>query len=113
MRWILFLSMTAGCVPRLYTPESELVLADWEPPENSWETGAPAADLVGEGYAVGDVVPDFRLLDQHGDEVSLWQFYGSVVLLDVSTIWCGPCQDLAWDTEATWTDFRDEGFVYL
>jgi glutathione peroxidase-family protein len=51
--------------------------------------------------------------DQRGQEVSLWQFHGNVVLLDISTMWCAPCQDLALGTEETYHQFADRGFVYL
>jgi thiol-disulfide isomerase/thioredoxin len=107
----LFAVVFAGCIPRLEGTTEPV--SDWLPPDNTWEQTTPPAELVGEGYDVGDVVPDFRLVDQHGDEVSLWQFYGDVILLDVSTIWCGPCQDLAAFTEETQAEYRDQGFTYL
>ena len=62
---------------------------------------------------MGDTLCDFRLQDQFGDEVSLWQFWGDVVLVDISTIWCGPCQELAASTQATFEHFEDDGFMYL
>ena len=58
-------------------------------------------------------MPDFRLVDQHGDTVSMWQFYGQVVLLDVSTMWCSPCQELGKTTQETWEYYADNGFIYL
>jgi len=100
--------LSTGCIPRLYGEEHT-----WEPPLNSWDLAEPPGDLVGEGWGVGDVAPDFRLTDQFGDSVSLWQFYGQVLLVDISTMWCAPCQELAKHTEATWQDYRDQGFVYL
>ena len=39
------------------------------------------------GYGVGDISPDFALVDQHGEEVRLSDFCGSVVLLDTSAYW--------------------------
>jgi len=100
-----------GCVPDLTSSGANA--GPWEAPENQWPLREPPANLVGTGFAEGQVPPDFRLLDQHGDEVSLWQFYGSVVLLDVSTMWCGPCQEIAGHTEATYDSFKDDGFMYL
>jgi peroxiredoxin len=71
------------------------------------------ADATGEGFEVGQTVPDLHLADQNGDEVSFASFEGDLVLLDVSTLWCGPCQLLAAEAEATWQRYRDQGFVYL
>lgn len=83
-------------------------------PENGWDKGSPPpAELEGEGFGVGQVLPDLRLLDQHGEETATWQWYGMVVAIDVSTMWCGPCRGLAAEVDATWADYRDQGFMYL
>ncbi len=105
----------SGCIPRLHTHRNDTdeVQTSWIAPDNTWSVATPPPGLNGEGYELGDVIPDFRLIDQFGADVSLWQFYGNVVLLDISTIWCGPCQALAEHTEETWRDYADEGFVYL
>lgn len=102
----------AACVPVLTSPGG----ADdgpWEAPENTWPLAAPPADLEGQGFETGQVLPDFRGMDQNGDEVSLWQFYGLVWVLDISTMWCSPCQALAQDVQATADEYADEGFVYV
>ncbi len=102
-----------GCAPHLYTSGGEGQDGAWIAPTNQWPIERPPADLRGEGFAVGQVIPDVRLVDQHGDEVSLWQFYGRVVILDVSTMWCAPCQELATGTQATADAFSDRPFSYL
>lgn len=103
-----------GCVPNLTSPDAgDSGATDWVGPENGWPASAPPAGLQAEGYAVGQVMPDFRLMDQHGDEVALWQFYGSVVVIDISTMWCGPCVALAKEVTETWHDYQDQGFMYL
>ena len=111
-RSLVLLLLAPACVPRLYT-EGGAGNWEWIPPENSWESTPPPEGTVGTGYTPGQVVPDFRLVDQFGDEVSLWQFYGNVVLLDISTIWCRPCQDLASHTQETAEAYAEEGFVYV
>ena len=60
-----------------------------------------ARDLAQEGFREGQVIPDMRLMDQYGDEVSAWQFYGMVIALDFSTEWCAPCQELAKEVAAS------------
>jgi cytochrome c biogenesis protein CcmG/thiol:disulfide interchange protein DsbE len=50
---------------------------------------------VGSGWEVGDVATDFTLVDQHGDLVQLYQFYGRAVVLDMVAMWAGPCNDNA------------------
>lgn len=102
-----------GCVPVLTSPSSEDSASSWVAPENAWAIGSPPAELEGEGFGEGEVAPDMRLLDQNGQEVSLWQFYGSVIVVDVSTIWCAPCRQLADEICAAQTDYEDQGFVYL
>lgn len=103
----------SGCVPRLYSEDGTDGDWEWVPPTNQWEVSPPPSGTVGEGFQVGQTAPDFRLKDQFGDEVSLWQFYGQLILLDISTIWCGPCQELAVHTDETWLEYKDQGFIYL
>lgn len=85
-------------------------------PENDWwhanDADVPSG-LEGTGFRTGDVAYDFTAVDQNGDEVQLYQFYGQVILLDVLTEWCGPCQDMAPHGEDTWQQYKDEGLVYI
>jgi cytochrome oxidase Cu insertion factor (SCO1/SenC/PrrC family) len=59
-------------------------------PDNAW-WHANASDvpegLSGTGWGVGDTAHNFTLVDQNGDEVELYQFYGRVVLLDLFADW--------------------------
>lgn len=107
------LLIASACAPRLYTEGDAVRGSDWVAPENRWPSTVPPASIVAEGFFVGQVVPDVRVPDQHGDEVSLWQFHGRVVLFDISTMWCAPCQELALGAEETAHEFADEAFTYL
>ncbi len=106
-----------ACVPVLHSPDADdsgaTNTGGYVLPDNAWPQSAPPADLEGDGYGVGEVLIDFRMPDQHGDTTSLWQFYGNVILVDISTMWCSPCQEIAGDVQATADDYRDEGFAYV
>ena len=116
-RLVLLSALSIGGVPVLTSPPGEEVVrsaADWTAPENSWDSVEELpASIEAEGFLTGETPPDVRLRDQFGDEVSLWQFYGKVVALDVSTIWCGPCQEAASHVQEIADKYADEGFVFL
>jgi len=85
-------------------------------PDNTWfhaAADAVPAGLEGTGYLVGDTAYNFTLMDQYGDEVELYQFYGQVVLLDVFAEWCGPCVTHAPTGEEIWQDVQDRGVTIL
>ena len=62
MRYI-FLLLSTACTPHLVSGEERVSGATWEAPENRWGVNTPPADLKGQGYAVGQVPHDFRLVD--------------------------------------------------
>jgi thiol-disulfide isomerase/thioredoxin len=82
-------------------------------PENRWPCTAPPEDLQGEGWDLGQVIPELRLPDQHGEEVSLWQWWDRVVLLSVGAMWCAPCRELAGEAEQLALRYGDQGFVHV
>ncbi len=58
--------------------------------------------LQGSGYQVGDVAYDQQFLDQNGDSVSIYQFYGKIIVVELAAQWCNPCATSAPDLEALW-----------
>lgn len=111
----------AGCIPDLQSPPGlndgtvfEEDASDYVAPENSWDQcELPPASLESSSFGEGKVFPDLRMMDQHGDQLSMWQFYGCVVALDISTMWCGPCRQIAKEVDHTWEDYREQGFIYI
>ena len=73
-------------------------------------------ELVGDatvGWGDREAVPELTFLDQCGGEVSLWQFPGHVIVLDMAATWCGPCQEAAPMLQSRFEAFRERGFLLL
>jgi thiol-disulfide isomerase/thioredoxin len=112
------LVLLLACIPELHTPggadTAAAALACGETlPTNSWPAETPPGTVSGTGFDVGDTLPDACLSDQYGATVDLWQLYGRVWVLDVSTGWCAPCRQLAEEAPGIIEDYADEAFNYV
>ena len=68
---------------------------------NGWPVSHAPGGYGGTGWAEGEYLPPYLLTDQFGSEdVSLTQFYGKMILLDLGAGWCAPCGDAAEGAEA-------------
>jgi len=62
--------------------------------------------------AMGDHPCDFTLIDQHGNEFILYDHIGKYIILDLSAMWCGPCQFAATEVEELQQKYGDD-VVYV
>ena len=57
--------------------------------------------------------PDFTLTTFDGQEVTLSDLRGQVVVINFWASWCPPCRYEADYLEATWQEYREQGVVFL
>lgn len=79
-----------------------------QPPE-----AQPEAPQVETGPQVGKLAPDFTLPTVDGQEISLYDIRGKVVLLNFWATWCPPCRAQQPHLIAAYNDFIDQGLVIL
>jgi len=64
-------------------------------------------------FEKGVHAPNFTLPDLHGKMVSLADFKGQVVLLNIWATWCGPCVEEMPSMEKLHQELKDEKLVIL
>lgn len=83
-------------------------------PEVSTEPDTPALEEGRDiGVAVGQFPPPFTLKDLSGNDVSLADFAGKVVVLDLWATWCAPCRAEIPFLVSLYSEFKDRGFVVV
>lgn len=64
------------------------------------------------GYALGDRVDNFELLDVDGVSHSLYDYAGKIIVLNFGEYWCDPCnQEWSEMGDEIWEPYKDEGVV--
>ena len=111
LKYLTFLFMVAcgACGPaELETEDSSVGVTETEPVDPY-----PWADWEECGQLLDQNPCNFSLMDQHGEQVELYQHYGKVILLDFSAMWCGPCNVAAPYAETFREDYGEDNFIWI
>ena len=97
-----------------YQTDPSIVLPDPQPERSTpytcgWPQNDPGDLVLDYDLAAGKTFPNVHLVDQCGDVLSLWDLYGSWLVLDSSQSDCGPCQNMAATATAFVEDMAAEG----
>ncbi len=76
-------------------------------------TGGFQVTPVENESAIGSPAPAFNLKDVDGNDISIEQFRGKLVLIDFWGSWCPPCRREMADLRETYARFKDRDFVML
>ena len=80
--------------------------------DNRWSHSLPPQIPTDKEFGIGQTIPDLQFLNQHGDEVCIWQFHGNNVLPNRSAVWPGVSTDLALFVEQTQSDLLSQEVIY-
>lgn len=124
MRWNLLAIPLTGlllvsCSPRNGFPDPVLddddsAAATCDATDNAWPEVLPEyLGYEGEGAGTGEHLPNFVLTEQHGDDICFSQLLGHVLIVDASTVWCGPCNEAAAESAELWEEMKHLGPSFI
>jgi peroxiredoxin len=74
---------------------------------------AASCRVEARGVEVGHKAPAYSTSNLAGEEVSLDDYLGQVVLVNIWATWCGPCRVEMPSIQALYDHYKDRGFTVL
>ena len=100
---ILLVALLTGCCP------SAVKNVDTNTDDNSGLT----LEFDNCSQNIGDNPCDFSFINQYGTTINLYDFYEKIIIVDLSVMWCGPCQQMAQTADKIVLEYGDENVEWL
>ena len=102
--WVLFmfLACLGSKVATDYSQDTQAVIVEDLGPSFEYCENSP-----------GHHACNFETIDETGFPVELYDFYGAPIVLDLSAVWCGPCNAAAQDVQLMHERFESAGLIYM
>ena len=99
---MIFLLMTVlGCAPKLTKDDNEAV-------DTSVSVQEEVVAFDSCSQALNDHPCNFTLTNSQEEEISLYDFYGKAIVLDLSAMWCAPCNSAADEVQAVQDEYGED-----
>ncbi|MBC8409880.1 MAG: TlpA family protein disulfide reductase [Rhodobacteraceae bacterium] len=103
--FILFIALLSGCCPSI------VKIDDVDTGTKSNQDSVLEFDNCSQH--VGDHPCNFSLINQHGVTVNLYDFYEKIIVVDLSVMWCAPCQQMAQAADRIVLEYGNENVEWL
>ena len=91
-----------------------------EPPRDALRTTADPEDLGAKhgewkncSGEIGSHACNFEMFDQYSNKFELYDYYGSIIILDFSTMWCAACQHAAQKAQGVHDAYKGLGVIWV